>query len=272
MLRTPMGGVGFALLAVVLVAGLGAPWLAPADPLAVKMTMAAVFQPPSAAHPFGTDNLGRDVLSRVMHGIGLSLWVAASGVLAGVVAGVLTGALAGMLGGLAERIVMRLMDALLAFPLLVLAIAIAVALGRGPLGVFFAVAFVNLPIFARLARGQTLKIVAMPYMTAAEVMGCSFGRRLFRHVLPNLVNPVVVQASVALSFAVLIEAGLSFLGMGLQPPQPALGLMIAEGKAYIAMAPHLVLFPSVALVLIVVSFNLIGDALAEAGDVRRHSR
>jgi peptide/nickel transport system permease protein len=270
--RSPSGAVGLLLLAVVLLAGLGAPWLAPADPLRTNMTMTTVFLPPSAEHPFGTDNLGRDVFSRVLRGIGLSVAVAAAGVAAGVVAGVLTGALAGMLGGLFERVTMRLMDAFLAFPLLVLAIAVAVALGRGPTGVFVAVAFVNLPIFARLARGQTLKITAMPYMTAAEVMGCGFARRLFWHVLPNLVNPVVVQATVALSFAVMIEAGLSFLGLGLQPPQPALGLMIAEAKAYIAVAPHLVLFPSLALVMVVVSFNLIGDALADSGGPTRHRR
>lgn len=268
-LATPTGVIGAALFALVIGVGLGAPWLAPADPLAVQMRMDAVFLGPSLAHPMGTDNLGRDIASRVMHGIGLSLGVAAAAVMAGICAGVLIGSLAAMIGGLFERIVMRLMDAFLAFPLLVLAIAVSVALGRGPAGVFVAVAFVNLPIFARLARGQTLKIMTMPYVTAAEVMGCSFARRLFRHVLPNMVNPVVVQGSVSLSFAVLIEAGLSFLGLGIQAPQPALGLMIAEAKAYIAIAPHMVFFPSIALVVTVIAFNLLGDALAEATDTRK---
>jgi peptide/nickel transport system permease protein len=265
-----MGATGFALLALVLAAGLLAPWLAPHDPLRTNLVMGGPFRQPGLAHHFGTDNLGRDVFSRVIHGIGLSIWVAGAGVAAGMTAGVPLGAVAGMAGGLVERVTMRVMDALLAFPLLVLAIAVSVALGRGPAGVVVAVAFVNLPVFARLARGQTLKIVAMPYMTAAVVMGCGFSRRLFRHVLPNLANPVLVQASVALSFAVLIEAGLSFLGLGIQGPRPALGLMIAEAKAYIALAPHLVFFPSLALVLIVVAINLIGDALAEAaGPPRR---
>lgn len=269
LLVTPKGAIGAVLLIIVLIAGLGAPWLAPHDPLALNMGMDTVFQGATLAHPFGTDNLGRDILSRVMHGIGLSLSVAAAAVFTGLAVGVLLGALAAMVGGLFERVIMRLMDALLAFPLLVLAIAVSVALGRGPAGVFLAVAFVNLPIFARLARGQALKIMTMPYVTAAELIGCSFGRRLFRHILPNLVNPVVVQGSVSLSFAVLIEAGLSFLGLGIQAPRPALGLMIAEAKAYIAIAPHMVLFPSLALMLIVVAFNLLGDALAEATDTRK---
>lgn len=268
-IASPMGAVGFALFAIVFVSGVLAPWIAPHDPIATRLVLGGPFRPPGLEHPFGTDNLGRDVFSRVLFGMGLSLGIATAGVLGGLIAGVLAGAVAGMSGGIVERVIMRLMDALLAFPLLVLAIAVSVALGRGPVGVIVAVSFVNFPVFARLARGQTLRIVEMPYMTAAVVMGCSFGRRLFRHVLPNLANPILVQASVALSFAVLIEAGLSFLGLGIQGPRPALGLMIAEAKAYIALAPHLVFFPSIALVAIVVAFNLIGDALAEAAGPAR---
>ena len=172
-------------------------------------------------------------------------------------------------GGWWDRIAMRVIDALLAFPVLVLAIAVAVAFGRGATGIVFAVAFANVPIFARLARAQGMRLCGLPFMAATEIMGCSFGRRLFRHLLPNMINSLVVQASVSLSFAVLIEAGLSFLGLGVQPPRPALGLMIAEAKAYIGMAPFLVLFPAMAIVLTVVGFNLLGDALAEATDPRR---
>jgi peptide/nickel transport system permease protein len=161
------------------------------------------------------------------------------------------------------------MDALMAFPVLILAIAVAVAFGRGPQGIVVAVAFVNVPIFARLARSQTLRIVAMPYMTAAEILGCSLWRRLWRHLIPNLFNPLIVQGTISLSFAVLIEAGLSFLGLGVQAPRPALGLMIAEAKAFIGIAPHLVLFPSLGIVAIVVALNLVGDAFAEATDPRR---
>lgn len=270
-IRTPMGAIGAVVLAFVVIGAIGAPFLAPHDPLRQLLRANTIFQPPSPAHLFGTDNLGRDIFSRVLHGIGISVWLAASAVGIGISVGVLIGAVAGMMGGWIERGTMRAMDALLAFPVLVLAIAVAVAFGRGPLGVVIAVAFVNVPIFARLARGQTLKILAMPYMTAAEIMGCSFPRRLFRHLLPNMLNPIVVQGSVSLSFAVLIEAGLSFLGLGIQAPRPALGLMIAEAKAFIAIAPHMVLFPSVAIILTVVGFNLLGDALAEATDPRRRS-
>lgn len=264
-LRSPSGAVGAPLLLVVLVAGLGAPLLAPHDPLLTRLTQEGLFQPPSSAHPFGTDNLGRDILSRTLHGLGTSMAMAFGAVGLGVSLGTLVGAAAALRGGWADRIAMRLMDALLAFPVLVLAIAISVALGRGAWGVILAVGFVNLPIFARLARGQTLRVNVTAYMTAARIMGCGFLRQLFVHVLPNVLNPIVVQASVSLSFAVLIEAGLSFLGLGIQPPQPALGLMIAEAKAYLAFAPHMVLFPSLAIVVAVMALNLLGDAMAEAG-------
>lgn len=266
-LRLPMGTVGAAVLALVLVAALGAPWLAPADPL--RQDLLAILKPPSAAHPFGTDNLGRDVLSRVLHGTRLSLALAGAAVAIGAAAGTLIGATAALSGGWWDRVAMRAMDAFLAFPVLVLAIAVSVALGRGPTGVIVAVAFVNVPIFARLARAQGLRLAAMPFMTAVELIGAGYARRLFRHLLPNMRNALVVQGSISLSFAVLIEAGLSFLGLGIQAPRPALGLMIAEAKAYIALAPTLVLYPSLAIVLTVMGFNLLGDALAEATDPRR---
>ncbi len=267
--RLPMGAAGIVLLGLVTACAVLAWRFAPYDPLAQQLTPATILQPPTAGHPFGTDNLGRDVLSRVLFGLRISLGLAVGAVALGGSLGVVVGATAAMAGGWWDRIAMRVIDALLAFPVLVLAIAIAVAFGRGATGIVFAVAFANVPIFARLARAQGMRLCGLPFMAATEIMGCGFGRRLFRHLLPNMVNSLVVQASVSLSFAVLIEAGLSFLGLGVQPPRPALGLMIAEAKAYIGMAPFLVLFPSLAIVLTVVGFNLLGDALAEAADPRR---
>jgi peptide/nickel transport system permease protein len=270
--RLPTGAIGMVLLGLTLAAALGAPWLASHDPLHQQLSANTILQRPSAEHLFGTDNLGRDIFSRVLFGMRLSMGLALTAVLIGIGLGVMIGATASMVGYWWDRVAMRTMDALLAFPVLVLAIAVAVAFGRGPAGVIFAVAFVNVPIFARLARAQGLRILGFPFMAATQVMGCSFLRRLFRHLLPNIMNAILVQSSVSLSFAVLIEAGLSFLGLGIQAPRPALGLMIAEAKAYISLAPLMVLFPALALVLMVVAFNLLGDALAEVTDPRRSAQ
>lgn len=267
-LRRPAGAVGCAMLALVLGAAIAGPWIRPVDPLRQMLTAGGIFQPPTGTNPFGTDNLGRDLLVRVLYGVRLSLALSMTAVGIGSALGVLIGATAGMARGWWDLIAMRSMDALLAFPVLVLAIAVSVALGRGPLGVIIAVASVNVPIFARLARAQALRIMSQPYMTAAEILGCGRVRRLFLHLLPNMANPLVVQASVSLSFAIVIEAGLSFLGLGIQAPRPALGLMIAEGRAYIGIAPHMILFPSLGIILTVIGFNLIGDALAQAADPR----
>lgn len=267
--RLPTGAAGLTVLGFVVACALLGVTLARYDPLAQQLTPANILRPPTAQHVFGTDHLGRDVLSRVLYGMRISLGLAVGAVALGGSLGVLVGATTAMVRGWWDRIAMRVVDALLAFPVLVMAIAVAVAFGRGPLGVVFAVAFVNVPIFARLARAQGLRLCGLPFMDASEIMGCGFARRLFRHLLPNMLNSLVVQASVSLSFAVLTEAGLSFLGLGMQPPRPALGLMIAEAKAYIGIAPSMVLFPSLAIVLTVVGFNLLGDALAEATDPRR---
>jgi peptide/nickel transport system permease protein len=266
---SPMGVIGTALLALVLVAAFLGPHAVSADPLRQVLRPDRIFLPPAPDALFGTDNLGRDVLARVLAGMRLSLALAVVAVAIGLASGAALGAFAGLVGGIADRIIVRAMDALMAFPVLILAIAVAVAFGRGPQGIVVAVAFVNIPIFARLARSQTLRVVSMPYMTAAEILGCSLWRRLWRHLAPNLFNPLIVQGTVSLSFAVLIEAGLSFLGLGIQAPRPALGLMIAEAKAFIGIAPHLVLFPSLGIVAIVVALNLVGDAFAEATDPRR---
>jgi peptide/nickel transport system permease protein len=268
LLATPAGCLGLAITCIVVGAALLAPAIAPADPLAQSLTRQDSLQPPGLAHLLGTDALGRDLLSRIMFGARVSLAIAASSIAIAVVAGVLLGTIAGMLGGWRERAIMRLMDAMLAFPLLVLAIAIAVALGRGAGGSVIAIAVVNLPIFTRLARGQTLRIAQSQFMTAALVLGAGTAWRIRRHVIPNMLSPVIVQATVALSFAVLIESGLSFLGLGVQPPAPSWGLMVAEARNFMILAPHLVFVPSAAIFLTVLGLNLLGDALSDALDPR----
>ena len=227
---SPMGIIGTALLAFVLAAAILGPHTVPADPLRQVLRPDRIFLPPAPDALFGTDNLGRDVLARVVAGMRLSLTLAVIAVAIGLVLGAALGAVAGMVGGIADRIIVRAMDALMAFPVLILAIAVAVAFGRGPQGIVLAVAFVNIPIFARLARSQTLRVVSMPYMTAAEILGCSLWRRLWRHLAPNLFNPLIVQGTVSLSFAVLIEAGLSFLGLGIQAPRQLLHRHAAQQR------------------------------------------
>jgi peptide/nickel transport system permease protein len=163
---------------------------------------------------------------------------------------------------------MRLSDALLAFPVLVLAISISITIGRGALAVTVAVAVVNIPIFTRLARAQTLRINGRQYMTAATLMGAGTAYKVRRHVIPNLINPFIVQLSVALSFAIIIEAGLSFLGLGIQPPTPDWGVMVATGKTYMTLAPHMLLVPAGAIFVTVLGLNLLGDAVSDALDPR----
>src|SRR5262249_51689524 len=163
-------------------------------------------------------------------------------------------------------------DSMLAFPLMVLAIAISVAFGRGMTGSIIAIAATGLPTFTRLARGQTLRINATPFMTAAVIMGGGFLWRLWRHILPNMINPIIVQSAVALSFAVLTESGLSFLGLGVQPPTPSWGLMIAEARNYMVLAPHMLFMPAAALFVTVLGINLLGDSLGHAFDQRRSGR
>jgi peptide/nickel transport system permease protein len=268
-LRSPSGLLGTLICGMVLIAGMAAPLLAPYDPLAQDLTAQGVLHAPSAAHLLGTDSLGRDILSRILFGARTSLAIAISAVGLSVALGVLLGSTAASFGGWREPIIMRFADSLLAFPLMVLAIAISVALGRGAIGSIIAIAATGTPTFTRLARGQTLRINAHQFMTAAIIMGGGFFWRLWRHVLPNMINPIIVQSAVALSFAVLTESGLSFLGLGVQPPTPSWGLMIAEARNYMALAPHVLFFPAAAIFITVLGINLVGDSLSSALHERR---
>ncbi len=263
------GRVGVAIVGAVVVAAIFAPVISPYDPLTQDLT--GILKGPSARHLLGTDELGRDLLSRIFYGSRISLGIAASSVLLASTLGMLLGTAAASLGRWADRIIMRLVDALLAFPVLVLAIAVSIGVGRGALAVIVAIATVNTPVFTRLARAQTLRINQRQYMTAATLMGAGTARKVVRHVIPNLVNAFIVQGSVALSFAIIIEAGLSFLGLGVQAPTADWGVMVATAKIYMTLAPHMMLVPAGAIFVTVLGLNLLGDGLSDALDPRSGS-
>src|SRR5262245_22762482 len=252
-------------LSAVIVALL-APVLSPYDPL--KQNLGNALAKPGAAHLLGTDNVGRDVLSRVIWGTRVSLVAGLGSVAIAMVAGVVLGLLAGYAGGQADGLVMRLMDAVLSFPPLVLALALGAVLGAGLSGVVIALGVVYTPTFARLMRGQVLTIIAREYVEAARALGSPSWRIACRHVVPNAIAPIVVQASLSVAFAILAEASLSFLGLGIQPPQASWGSMINAGRGYLQQAPWIVFGPGVALFVTVVGLNFVGDAVRDALDPR----
>jgi peptide/nickel transport system permease protein len=284
--RDPRWLFGGVLLALALAAVL-APLIAPYDPLLYHPSLVA--QPPTAAHLFGTDSSGRDVLSRAIYGTRISLSVGVAAVLAGGIFGTLLGMLAGYLGGWPDRLIGILTDSLLAFPGLILALALAASLGESlgnvsitvfgahfplyTLNVVLALAVVRIPVYTRLARAQTLQVRSLDYVLAARSLG-SRARRILRvHVFPNIFSPLLVQATISISFAILDESVLSFLGLGAPPPTPEWGSMIAEAQPYLTgLDPWMGLGPVLAIVITVLSLNLFGDALRDKLDPRSADR
>jgi peptide/nickel transport system permease protein len=256
---------GVVVLAVVLMA-VFAPVLSPYDPL--KQDLVGQLAGPSATHLLGTDNVGRDVVARVIWGTRVSLIAGLASVAMAVVAGCLLGLGAGYWGGRLDELVMRLMDAVLSFPALVLALALGAVLGAGLGGVLIALGVVYTPAFARLMRGQVLTIRTREYVQAARLLGAPDWWILQRHVLPNAATPIIVQASLSIGFAILAEASLSFLGLGVQPPEPSWGSMINAGRGYLQQAPWIVFGPGAALFVTVLGLNFVGDAVRDALDPR----
>jgi peptide/nickel transport system permease protein len=257
--------VGGGLVAGLLLVALTAPLLTPYDPIAADVSQGLL--PPSLAHPLGTDDQGRDVLSRVLYGSRISLSVAVISVAIGLGLGSSLGLLAGYLGGAFDLVGMRLVDALLAFPGLMLAIAITAALGPQVHNAMIAIGIVAIPAYARLTRGQALSVREREYVGAARAAGASAGRIMVRHILPNVANPLIVQATFTAAFAILQEAVLSFLGLGAQPPSPSWGQDINYSQRYlINLLWWMSLGPGLAIFLSVLSFNLLGDALRDALD------
>ncbi len=243
-----------------------APLIAPYDPLA--QSVLARLRGPSAAHWLGTDQFGRDLLSRILHGMRASLGIAAGAVGVALLVGGTLGLVAAYYRGWTERIVMRLMDVIFAFPVMLLAIGIIAMLGPGSGPTAIAIAVVYTPIFARLLRGPALVITNSDYVAGAKAIGASDARIIFSHVLPNLASVILVQTSLLLSAAILVEASLSFLGLGTQPPTPSLGMMLSEGRNVLLLSPWAAVFSGIAILIIAFALNLLGDVLRDALDPR----
>ena len=258
--------VGLVLIGLFLVMAAVAPWVAPHDPLAQNLALR--LEPPSHPFPLGTDDFGRDILSRVLYGARISLRVGLVAVAISLVMGGSIGLVAGYYGGTLDLLVMRLMDVLLAFPAILLAIAVVAVLGPSLTNAMVAVGITGIPVYARRVRGVVLQVKTLEYVTAARALGAGDARILARAVLPNCVAPILVQTSLGLATAVLDAAGLSFLGLGAQPPTPEWGAMLSQGRELILDAPWALTAPGVAILFSVLGFNLLGDGLRDALDPR----
>jgi peptide/nickel transport system permease protein len=266
-LSRPTAVFGGVVLMLVALLAIFAPWIAPYDPLATSW--AAVRKAPSAAHWFGTDEVGRDLLSRTIWGARASLSAGVIAVTIAVGAGVPIGMLAGYVGGWLDAVIGRLTDAMLAVPFLILAIALAAFLGPSLGNAMIAIGVTATPIFVRLARGQVLAARAEDWVEAARAVGNPPARILLRHILPNILPPVMVQATLAVAAAIIAEASLSFLGLGQQPPAPSWGSMLNTAQRFLTQAPWMAVFPGIAIFLTVLAFNLFGDGLRDALDPKK---
>ena len=262
----PLVIAAMGVLVLFVILAVAAPIVAPHDP--IGLISGAVMRPPSWEFLFGTDELGRDVLSRVIHGARISLQIGVITISIALVLGTMVGIAAGFYGGVIDGALMAVMEILLAFPQILLAMAILAMLGPSLKNAMIAVGLSAVPVYARTARGTTLSVRAMDYVEAARAVGAGDGRILVRHVLPNMISPVVVLATAGVGIAILIAAGLSYLGLGAQPPTPEWGAMLSESRAYLRNAWWMATFPGLAITLVVVSLNLCGDWLRDLLDPR----
>lgn len=263
----PLAAIGVFLIALFVVFAVFAPWLAPQDPAYIDL--ATRLSPPSAQHWFGTDELGRDILSRVIFGARISMLVGISVVTGSLVLGLIIGSLAGYYGGRLDRLVnVVVMNAFLSFPGFLLAIAFVAFLGPGLFNLIFALILGGWVGYARLVRAQVLAVREREFVEAARALGASDLWILGRHILPNMIQPVIVQAAIGMAGAILAEATMSFLGLGVPPPTASWGSMLNDGRSHLFDAPHLVLFPAVTVMLAVLSGNFIGDAMRDYLDPR----
>jgi peptide/nickel transport system permease protein len=258
--------IGLTIVALYVLLAIAADWLPLRSP--VQIVGANRMAGPSWTLPLGADTFGRDLLSRIVFGARLSLQVSAMSVAIALFAGSVLGLVAGYAGGWVDQVIMRTMDILFAFPAVLLALGVVAALGPSPNNVVTAIGLVYTPIFARVVRGPVLALKEREFVEAARALGARASRILTRHVLPNLLSVLIVQTSIALSWAVLTEASLSFLGLSAQPPAPSWGVMLNEGRQNLELAPHLAIFPGLAIMLAVLGFNLLGDGLRDVLDPR----
>lgn len=265
-IRASRGFAGLVIVGAFVVVALLAPILAPHDPY--DQDLARSLMPPTPEYPLGTDQLGRDIASRIIYGARISLGLSALSVLGGLVAGGTLGGLAGFLGGPVDSTVMRVMDVLLAFPGMLLALGIAAVLGPGLANIALAIGAFSLPAFARMARAAVISAKTRDYVEAATSVGAGNARILLRHIAPNSADPLIVLASHRMATAVLTASGLSFLGLGAPPSTPEWGVMLASGREYLRIAPHVALAPGLAIALLAFGLNLFGDWLRERLDPR----
>jgi ABC-type dipeptide/oligopeptide/nickel transport system permease subunit len=258
--------LGTIIILVLVFTAIFASWLAPYDPY--KPSLRETLRPPSAPHLLGTDVLGRDILSRIIYGSRTSLEVGMIAVGLAAVIGVLLGLFAGYFGGWPERVIMRFVDALMAFPTIVLILALAAVLGGGLFNCMIAVGISGVPSYVRLTRGQVLSVKETDYIMAARVIGSSNARIIFRHILHNVFPPLLVLITINMGSAILSEAALSFLGVGIKPPGAAWGSMLREGYVYLLTHPHMSFAPGICIFLVVLAFNLMGDGMRDALDPR----
>ena len=255
----------FVILAILTLAAVFADWIAPYDPNAMDYDMMVE---PSIAHPLGTDDLGRDLLSRLIHGTQISLFVGVSTVLMALIAGTILGLASGYFGGWLDHVIMRYIDLQWAFPNFIIAVYLVAVFGTGLSNVIVAISLAFLDDFARIARGMVLTIKSEQYVDAARTIGMSDWRIIWRHILPNATAPLIVQGTVSISYAILAEASLSFLGLGVEADTPTWGLILAESRSFISRAWWLGVFPGLAIMITVLSVNFLGDALRDILDVR----
>jgi peptide/nickel transport system permease protein len=265
--HNPLAATGVVLIVVFVFFALFAPWIAPQDPAAIHLPTR--LNTPSYPHWFGTDELGRDILSRIVYGARISMLVGSSVVVSSLALGLIIGSVAGYYGGAIDRFInVVLMNAFLSFPGILLAIAFVAFRGPGIFNLVLALSLGGWVGYARLVRGQVLATREREFVEAARALGASDLRVIVRHILPNIIQPVIVQAAIGMAGAILAEATMSFLGLGVPPPTASWGTMLNDGRAHLFDAPHLVLFPALAVMLAVLSFNFIGDALRDYLDPR----
>jgi len=259
--------LGGAIIVVLLLTAIFAPQLAPYDPL--EQHIIEVLSKPSTAHWFGQDKLGRDLLSRIVYGSRISLRVGLFTVSISLLIGVTVGSVSGYYGGVLDELFMRIVDILMAFPGILLAIAMVAVLGPNLNHVILALCLIGWVGYARLVRGQVLYLRELEYVTAAQALGAKPRRIILFHLLPNVIAPVIVEATFGMAGAILAEASLSFLGLGAQPPTPSWGSMLNEGREFLLLAPHHTTFPGLAIMVVVLGFNFLGDGLRDSFDVKR---
>jgi ABC-type dipeptide/oligopeptide/nickel transport system permease subunit len=262
--------VGAVIVFLLILTAAFAEYLMPYDPTLQQLELRR--QPPTGAHPLGTDEFGRDILSRIILGSRVTLLVSCVAVGVGLILGGTAGLIAGFIGRWVDEVLMRLMDTLLSFPYLLLAIAIVAALGPGERNIVLAIGIWSAPAFARLVRGQVLSLREREFIVAAYALGVPVPRIILFHILPNIVPPLLVFATLYMANAILLEAALSFLGLGIQPPWPSWGLMVATGRDFLLIAPHVATIPGLAIMTAVLGFNLLGDGLRDLLDPRLRNR